>query len=67
MSRMKFHFDWALYLIGIVYGTVVGEYIGWGVFGAAIAIILSLYLSLMILSIWQPVEPLERDDTHPTT
>jgi sterol desaturase/sphingolipid hydroxylase (fatty acid hydroxylase superfamily) len=59
IGPFKLHFDWALYLIGLVYGLITAIVVGWCVFLASLASIAVLYAVLSLLSFWQPTEPLE--------
>lgn len=59
IGPMKMHFDWALYIIGVVYACVTVIVVGPKVFVGSIVAIVALYVALMVLSIVQSVEPLE--------
>jgi len=59
-GSFKFHFDWALYILGIIYGFITGLYIGWFLFLIGVSSILVIYFLLFLLSYWQDTEPLEK-------
>ena len=59
VGPLKLHFDWALYIIALIYGSVTVSYVGWIPFTASVGGILLLYGALMVISIWRPVEPSE--------
>ena len=60
LGRYKLHFDWALYILGLLYGFIAGTYIGWLLFLTGIGIAVFIYLLLFLLSYWQETEPLEK-------
>ena len=64
IGPFKLHYDWALYVIGIVYGFLTARYVGLKLFAGGIGLILGLYLVLFLLSYWQDVEPLEKQLKH---
>ena len=57
---MKMHFDWALYIIGAVYGVITALFVGWEIFIASLVIVVIVYFVLMIKSIGDPSEPREQ-------
>ena len=59
VGRMKLHFDWAVQMLGVVYGFLTAAYVGWRLFVSAVGVILLLYFIRMLLSVWEPTEPLE--------
>ncbi len=59
LGKMKFHFDWFLYIIAIIYGVITASYVGFVLFFVAIGIMAILYLMLLINSVKRPDEPLE--------
>jgi hypothetical protein len=61
-GKMKLHFDWALYIIAVVYGSVACAVTGWVLFCVVIGAIAGAYCVMLILSIWQSEEPLEQSD-----
>ena|SRR5918999_402110 len=50
IGPFKLHYDWALYVIGIVYGFLTARYVGLKLFAGGIGLILGLYLVLFLLS-----------------
>jgi hypothetical protein len=60
IGPFKFHYNWALYVIGIAYGLITARYIGLKLFLSGIGIIMGSYVIFFLLSYWQPVEPLEK-------
>ena len=59
IGNMKMHFDWSLYIIGIVYGFITIVFVGWQLFAATIVVIFLMYYGLMLRSQNKPTEPLE--------
>lgn len=59
-GRFKLHFDWALYIIAIVYAGIAASYVGSKVFLPTAGVIVLLYAILVLASVWSPVEPLEK-------
>lgn len=57
--RIKFHFHWALYIIGIFYFLIAAYYVGWILMAAGIALIAVVYVTLMVCSIFQKEQPNE--------
>lgn len=57
--RMKFHFDWFLYLLGILYFSVTAAYVGLAVVLTTLTIGIVMYAALSIWSIFWREEPLE--------
>jgi hypothetical protein len=55
----KFHYDWALHMIGIVYGGITASYVGTRVFLLAIAVVVGAYALRFLASALEPAEPLE--------
>ena len=60
LGRMKLHFDWALYIIAVIYGCITGLFVGWLLFGVVIGAITICYFMLMLSSIPRRMEPLEK-------
>ncbi len=60
LGPFKFHYDWALYVIGVVYGYIIARHVGLQFFGIGISAILGLYAFLFLISYWQDIEPLEK-------
>jgi hypothetical protein len=60
VGRFKLHFDWALYMIGIVYGGITAAYVGLRLMAVALGIVVGVYLLLFLLSAFQADEPLEQ-------
>jgi len=58
-KRMKFHFEWALYLIGLVYFCIAGFFVGWRLIIFVISAIFLLYIIMSLLTIFQSEEPHE--------
>ncbi|ATG88582.1 hypothetical protein [Methylomonas koyamae] len=58
--KFKLHFDWALYIIGAVYGYITGQYVGGALWGSVVGTILIIYFVLFLLSALQTLEPLEK-------
>jgi len=58
-KRVKFHFEWALYLIGLVYFLITGLFVGWGLVLSVMGALVCLYAILALLTILQKEEPLE--------
>ena len=56
---MKFHFDWSLYIIGVLYSTAVVLFSGWKLVLAPFAIALVLYGFGLLKSTRDPEEPRE--------
>lgn len=61
IGRMKFHFDWVLYILGVAYGYITGSFVGWLLTSYVIGSSCLLYLLLMVWSIVWDEEPLESD------
>lgn len=59
-KRIKFHFEWALYLIGLVYFVIAGFFVGWLLILIVIGVLFVLYMILAILTIFKNEEPLEK-------
>lgn len=60
IGPFKFHFDWALYSIGVVYGFITLKYIGWNLFMLGISVVFGIYFLLLICSAFSPEEPIEK-------
>jgi len=60
-KRIKFHFEWALYLIGLVYFLIAGFFVGWKLICLAIGGLFMLYIIMSTLTIFQEEEPLEKN------
>ena len=60
IGRMKMHFDWSLYLLGVVYATIAGSFVGWPLLSGIMAGILIVYWLLMLRTRSSPDEPLEQ-------
>lgn len=58
-GRFKMHFHFALYLIGMIYGTVVCAYVGMSLFWLSMLVIAGGYFLLCLQTFWQPLEPNE--------
>jgi len=58
-KRIKFHFEWSLYLIGLVYFLIAGFFVGWALIILVIGTLVFLYLILSLLTIFTNEEPLE--------
>lgn len=58
-KRIKFHFEWALYLIGLVYFLIAGFFVGWLLISIVIGALFVLYMIMSILTIFKKEEPLE--------
>jgi len=58
--NFKAHFDWSLYIIGIIYGYVTSLYVGLSLFLIVIGSIIGLYLLFFLLSFFSPIEPHEK-------
>jgi len=65
LGKMKLHFDWALYIIGLMYGIITLQVVGWLCFLVGCSFILLLYALFLLNSIWRPEEPLEQEK-HPS-
>jgi hypothetical protein len=59
IGRMKLHFDWALYLIALLYGGITALFVGWVVFALGIGSMVVGYGVLMLWSVFWSDEPLE--------
>jgi hypothetical protein len=59
IGRMKFHFDWLLFILGVAYLGVTIAYVGWFLTIIPLAIACAIYAGLLIWSIKWDVEPLE--------
>jgi hypothetical protein len=59
IGRMKFHFDWLLFILGIAYLVATIAYVGWFLTVIPLAAACAIYLGLLIWSVWWDVEPLE--------
>jgi len=57
--RFKFHFDWALHMLALVYGGLTAAYVGIDFLAAALGIIIGAYAARSLLSALEPSEPLE--------
>jgi hypothetical protein len=55
----KLHFDWSIYILGIIYGFVALSFVGRYLFVCSIAPVLLLYALLVLNSAQRPTEPLE--------
>ena len=60
LGKLKGHFDWTLYIIGIIYGTLTFFIVGWLIFTIVVSFIILSYLLLMLLSVFSDIEPLEK-------
>ncbi|MFQ5864740.1 MAG: hypothetical protein ACE5IW_05870 [bacterium] len=60
IGRLKLHFDWALYIMGLIYGFITAKFVGWIFFLIGIAVVFILYSLLLLASFWQTTEPLEK-------
>jgi divalent metal cation (Fe/Co/Zn/Cd) transporter len=60
IGPLKFHYDWALYIIGLLYGAITASYVGWVFFAAGVMAVVALYAICLLISYWLPAEPLER-------
>jgi len=61
----KLHFDWSLYILGVVYGFVAVSFVGKYLFLLSIASVLIPYALLVLNSATRPTEPLEVDRQSP--
>ena len=61
LGKMKLHFDWALYIIGLIYSIMTLHVLGWFYFLIGFSFILLLYGLFLINSMWRPEEPLEEE------
>jgi hypothetical protein len=59
LGRMKFHFNWLLYILGIAYFAVTIVFVGWLLTILPLIIAVLIYLGLLIWSIRWDMEPLE--------
>lgn len=59
-GKMKFHFEWALYLIGLVYFFITGFFVGWPLVCSIIGLLLLIYIILSITTIFMREEPNEK-------
>ena len=60
VRNMKLHFDWSLYIIGVVYGFITIVFVGWVLFSITVGAVIIMYLMLMLNSRSKPIEPLEQ-------
>ena len=58
-ATFKMHFDWALYIIGLLYAAIDIALIGFPIFIGLISLILASYIALVIASKSAKEEPLE--------
>lgn len=59
VGRFKLHFEWALHIIGGIYGVATLVFVGWKVFLIGLLALGVPYLVLMLSTFKAPVEPLE--------
>ena len=59
LGPFKFHFNWSLYIIGIVYAVITATFTGIKIFAVLTSFVVVAYLLLLLSSFNQPVEPLE--------
>ena len=59
IGPFKFHYDWALQMIGIVYAAITASYVGVVTFFAAVGVVVGAYLLRLLVSAFEPTEPLE--------
>lgn len=59
IGPFKLHFEWGLYIIGIVYAVATIAFVGLPLFLFGLLALLVPYIALMIASIRSPVEPME--------
>ena len=60
IGPFNLHFDWGLYVIGVIYGGLTATYVGTGRFAIGVGTVCALYALLMVVNVRRPVEPLER-------
>lgn len=65
IGKMKFHFDWLLFILGIAYLAVTVAFAGWFVTMVPLAIACAIYAGLLLWSIKWDVEPLENYPQRP--
>lgn len=58
---VKMHFDWALYIVGLLYAAIDISLIGIKLFLVIVAFVFVLYILFVLLSSMYPTEPLEVD------
>jgi hypothetical protein len=56
-GRFKMHFHFALYMIGVLYGSIACAYVGMPWFWASMIVIVGGYLLLCLATFMQPLEP----------
>ena len=59
LGPMKFHFDWFLYILGLVYFGLTGSYVGWSLTLVVVGILVVLYAALLGWSALWTEEPME--------
>jgi hypothetical protein len=59
LGRMKFHFDWLLYILGLSYLFAAGSFAGWRLTLATLGLNVSAYILLLVWSVFWKEEPLE--------
>jgi divalent metal cation (Fe/Co/Zn/Cd) transporter len=59
IGPFKFHYDWALHMIGIVYGAITASYVGLETFLMTLGVVVGAYVLRLLVSALEPTEPLE--------
>lgn len=60
LGPFKFHFEWAIWILGLVYGCTAAVFIGVKPFLYLVAGVMGIYIFLLALSFFSPEEPLEQ-------
>ncbi len=56
----KLHFDWSLWILGIIYALAAHSFVGPRLFLAGILVPFFIYSGYVVYSVMEPVEPLEK-------
>jgi len=59
LGPLTFHFEWALHILGVIYGIITAVYVGLLPFCLAVVGVVAAYLATMFLCRRRPDEPLE--------
>ena len=58
--KFKLHYNWALYVVGLLYGAIAVFFIGLRLFVYGLLVVIVPYGVLLLASYWQEEEPLEK-------
>lgn len=60
IGPFKFHFEWALWILGLFYGGAAAIFVGAKSFFCLLGVAIAFYLLLFFISFCRPEEPLEQ-------